>query len=320
MQAIKGTYMSGDGKTRIFYNIWEPADARSAAAVVQISHGMCEYSARYAAYAEHLTARGFIVAGNDHIGHGESVSGENELGFIPGPDGASLLANDLHSMTLLLKEKYPGKPVILLGHSMGSFIARYYLSLYAEELAGAIIMGTAGPGAPTGLAEFLDGTVGAFKGEHHRTKFITGLAFGSYNKRIPKEDGPFGWLSVNGENRKKYEADPLCGFMFTVSGYRALFSLLGYVNSSEWAKTIPTDLPLLLVSGEEDPVGSYGAGVRKVASMLAGEGVKNLTVKLFKGDRHEILNENDREDVYAYIDRWIDGVLENVRAGGEEES
>ncbi len=319
MEAIKGKFLSKDGKTDIAYNIWEPAKPEEAPAVIQISHGMCEYSARYAAYAEHLTSLGFIVGGNDHIGHGDSVSEENELGYIPGPDGASLLADDLHTMTGVLKERYPGKPVILLGHSMGSFIARYYLSLYAEELSGAIIMGTAGPGAPTGLAAFIDGMVGTFKGEHHRSKFITGLAFGSYTKRCPKEEGPYAWLSVDRENVKKYEDDPLCGFMFTVAGYRALFSLLGYVNSSEWAKTVPTDLPVLLVSGEDDPVGSYGEGVKKVASMLGGEGVKKLTVKLFKGDRHEILNETDREDVYAYIDGWLGDVLESARAGEEEE-
>jgi alpha-beta hydrolase superfamily lysophospholipase len=319
MEAVRGTFRSSDGKTDIAYNIWEPSSPAEARAVVQISHGMCEYSGRYAPYAEHLTGQGYIVAGNDHIGHGLSAASPDDLGYIPPEDGPELLVADLHSMTLLLKERYPGKPVVLLGHSMGSFIARYYLSLHAEELEGAVIMGTAGPGAPTGLAAFIASAVGSAKGERHRSKLLTSLAFGSYNKHCAKEEGPFAWLSTDAENVRRYEADPLCGFMFTVAGFKALFSLLGFVNGPDWPKTVPTDLPVLLISGEDDPVGAYGKGVKKVASMLGGEGVKHLTVKLFRGDRHEILNETDRAEVWAYIDRWLGDLPAAAADAGEED-
>lgn len=311
MSEIKGRFPSCDGKNSVAYTIWEPEG--EVRAVLQISHGMIEHRGRYADFAEYLNTLGIAVGANDHLGHGETAATPDDLGFFADNDGYLLVVEDLHKMTVLLREKYPDKPLILMGHSMGSFVARLYLATYGEEVDAAIIMGTAGPGAPTGLGIGAVNLISAFKGERHRSKFVTALAFGSYLKRIPKPCDPMAWTSREQWVFDKRNADPYCNFIFTLSAYRDLFSLLAEINNEEWAKKISTDLPILMISGDEDPVGNYGKGVRKVASMLAGAGAKKLTVKLCHGDRHEVLNETDREDNYKYIAGWLDETLESLK-------
>lgn len=276
---------------------------------------MIEHRGRYADFAEYLNTLGIAVGANDHLGHGETAATPDDLGFFADKDGYLCVVDDLHKMTELLHEKYPDKPLILLGHSMGSFVARLYLANYGEDVDAAIIMGTSGPGAPTGLGIGAVNLISAFKGERHRSKFVTGLAFGSYLKKIPKPCNPMAWISKADWVFEKHDADPYCNFTFTLSAYRDLFSLLAEINNNEWAQKISTDLPILLISGDEDPVGNYGKGVLKVASMLTGAGAKKLTVKICRGDRHEVLNETDREDNYKYISGWIDETLASLASG-----
>ena len=307
MTEYKGTFLSSDGKTELTYALTEPdVPVRG---IVQIIHGMAEHISRYSDYAAHLASLGFVCAGEDHLGHGESCFDDEKLGFFARTDGWRMLIADAHSLTLILKEKYPNVPVFLLGHSMGSFIARLYLSEYAEELTGAVIMGTAGPGAPTGAAVAMINTISLFKGEMHRSKFIDKLAFGSYNKKIEPKRTKFDWLTKDDAIVDKYIADDKCGFLFTLSGYRDLMTLIRECNASTWPETVPTDLPVLIISGDCDPVGNYGEGPKKVAGMLAAAGSIGVTLRLCKGDRHEILNETDREEVYSIIDEWIASVM-----------
>ena len=313
MDPIRGSFMSSDGENEIPYYIWEPEG--DPVAVVQLSHGMCEHVMRYSRYAAHLVSRGIVFAGNDHLGHGPKAAEKGTLGYIADSDGPDLMVSDLHTMTGILKERYPRVPVILLGHSMGSFLCRLYLSSFAEDLSGAIVMGTGGPDAPVGLGAFLASGVSSVRGPRHPSRMLSGIAFGSYTKRCAKAEGPFAWLSRDRENVAAYEADPLCGFTFTAGGFHDLFSMIGAVSTDEWAASIPTDLPILVVSGSEDPVGGYGKGVMKVVSMLSGAGARRLTAKLFPKDRHELLNETDREKVYEYIDGWIDNEILSATAG-----
>jgi alpha-beta hydrolase superfamily lysophospholipase len=287
----------------IAYEIYEPeCEVR---AVVQISHGMCEYVGRYAEYAKHLCSIGIVLAGNDHPGHGRSAQDESELGYFAKDGGVELAVGALCEMSGILSERYPEKPIILLGHSMGSFLCRLYLTKYAENLAGAIIMGTAGPGAPTGAGIMLADLIALFRGDKHRSKLLRSIQQSGYLKKCGKGADRTDWLSRDRTIVEKYNNDKYCNYIFTVSGYRDLFRMLGEVTSLEWAPSVPIDLPILIISGEDDPVGGYGKGVCKVAGALTHAGAKRLTTVLIPGARHEVLNETDREETYALIDKWL---------------
>ncbi len=308
MKLIKDklTYSAGS----LAYRIYEPDG--EVRAVVQISHGMCEYIGRYEEYAAHLCSLGIVLAGNDHPGHGESAEGADDLGYFAPRDGYMLALEGLRCMSELLLERYAGKPLILLGHSMGSFLCRLYLSNYAENLAGAIVMGTGGPDAPTGAGIALANLVSLFRGERHRSKLLQKIQSAGYLKRCGKGAGKSDWLTRDRKIVEKYDADPFCNYTFTVSGYRDLFNMLAQVSMEEWASTVPTDLPILLISGEDDPVGGFGRGVCKVAGALTHAGARKLTTVLIPGARHEILNEIDRAETFALIDKWLEEVLSEV--------
>lgn len=299
-----GSYASSDGRSTIVYSLWEPETP--ARAVLQISHGMCEYVGRYAGFAEFLTAHGIAVAGNDHIGHGRSAATEDDLGFIPRDAGGDALVADLFTLTGILKERFPSMPYFLMGHSMGSFIARLYLSAHGEGLDGAIITGTGGPDNPTGIAKLMARADAAFHSPRHRSHFINNLAFGSYAKHYGRGASPYDWLSRDEENKRRYAADPFCTFIFTADGFYTLFSMLSRVSDKRWPATLPSTLPVLMVSGDDDPVGSYGRGVEKIYRRLLAAGMKDVTLKLYPDDRHEILNEVDRDKVMADILAWLD--------------
>ena len=295
-----GEFRSSDGRHRIRYYVYEPADG-PVRAVLQISHGMCEYIGRYEEFAEELCAHGILVCGNDHLGHGPEAREQGTLGYFAQRDGWKLLPADLRKLTVLMKRRYPGVPYFLLGHSMGSFIARVYLAKYGELLDGAVIMGTSGGNPFAGIGiRVAEGEIRRH-GEMYRSPRLKKLSMGGYNKRFKGENDENSWLTKEKSIRETYAANDLCNFTFTASGYRDLFSLLRAVSEKGWAERVPKGLPILVTSGAEDPVGDYGKGVRKVYERLRSAGVKDVTLRLYEGDRHEILNETDRRDVYRDI-------------------
>ena len=304
MKLIKDKFEYSGGS--LAYRIYEPEGGiDEIRAVVQISHGMCEYVGRYEGYAEHLCAQGIVLAGNDHPGHGESAATPEDYGYFAKNGGVELAVEGLAEMSRILLERYEGKPLILLGHSMGSFLARIYLTKYAENLAGAIIMGTGGPGAPTGAGIALANMIALFRGDRHRSKLLRSIQQSGYLKRCGKGADRCDWLTRDRAVVEKYNGDKFCNYIFTVSGYRDLFSMLAEVSYDEWAPKVPTDLPILLISGEDDPVGGYGKGVMQVAGALTHAGARRLTTVLIPGARHEVLNETDRAETFALIDKWI---------------
>ena len=297
------TYASKDGKTKIHAIRWEPGT--EVKAVLQISHGMTEYIDRYDEFAAYLTERGIVVVGNDHLGHGESVQSDKHYGFFAQENGNRVLLNDIHRLHMMTAKTYSDVPYFLLGHSMGSFLARQYLCIHGEELDGAIIMGTGyQPGPVTAFGMGLCRLVAKLKGWDYRSTLIDAMAFGGYNKGFGKLSGKE-WLSRNTENVEKYMKDEWCMFRFTLNGYYNLFYSINKLSHKEYVESMPHDLPVFFVAGEEDPVGQFGKGVQKVFGQFQKLGMENISCKLYPKDRHEILNEIDRQDVYEDIYRFM---------------
>ena len=313
-QKKTGRFPSTEAGKIISYYVYLP-ETENRRGILQIAHGMAEYLERYEPFIEFLLEHGFIVCGEDHIAHGNSVSSPEELGHIPGKEGWRKMVKDMHTLTRRMQQLHPGLPYFVLGHSMGSFLLRAYLIQYGEETSGAIIMGTGNnPAAVCNAGIGLCSLIGAVKGSDYRSPFISKMMFGSYLKRIPEPASSNDWLSVNPENVKKYDADPLCGFPFSVSGNANVMRLLKFVCAASWPTQVPKKLPILVTSGEEDPVGHYGKDPAKVALLLEKAGCEDVTLKLYRGDRHEILNENDRETVYADILAWLEDKLPKEEA------
>ena len=294
-------YPSNDGKTTIHACIWQ---AEQPKAVLQIVHGMAEYAERYAPLAVYLRAQGITVCLEDHLGHGKSVTDGNNLGYFADRKGYDAVLADIRALTEIMKKKNEGVPYFIMGHSMGSFFCRKYISMYGNELDGAIIMGTGfQPRIVTSSAKLVCRTVALFKGWRHRSKFINDLAFGSYNKRFGGRT-EFDWLSVNPDNVDAYIADPLCGVPFTCNAFFGLFSIVGAACRNKTIKAVPRKLPLLLVAGGDDPVGSYGKGVEKLYKKLIKYG-KTADIMLYNGCRHEIANDICAPQVFEDIARFL---------------
>lgn len=295
---------STDGEHNLHVVIWEPE--REINSILQISHGMIEYVARYAGVAEYLCSRGVLVIGNDHLGHGLSVKDESEFGYIA--KGLSkTLVDDLYEVTKFGKKEYGSEiPYFIMGHSMGSFLARRYLMEHGKEVAGAIIMGT-GRQAPILVTASLVllKLFTATKGDRYHSKFMVKLAHGSYNKKIKNPKTPSDWLSTDEAKVMEYVNDPLCQFTFTVNGYATLIDTFRFIQKKKNIEMIPKDLPLFFISGSEDPVGEYGKGFQAVYNSYEKAGIKNMQKHLIEGNRHEPLNDVNREEVYEEIRSFI---------------
>ena len=300
MEIIRKEYTipSVSGLGDVFARCWLPQGEIKA--VFQIMHGMAEHGERYEDLARYLCEKGIAVFVNDHLGHGKSVKSDDDLGFFGEKAGYDSLVNDERKWTELIENEFPSLPIILFGHSMGSFVLREYLRRFSRDkrLKAAIICGTSGKNPASSFAITLADKIAKVKGSRHKSKFINSIAFGSYNKKIQKKETDFDWLSTDKNQVKKYIDDPYCGYLFTAAGYRDLFTLLNLVSGEKWFKEINHDLPLLLVAGMEDPVGQYGKGVREVYNLLKDAGQKDIAVKLYPGMRHEIHNEVNNKKVY----------------------
>lgn len=300
-------FPSASGLCDIFAQSFIP-DNGNVKAVIQISHGMTEHSDRYIPFAEKLCENGYAVFTNDHLGHRRSVKDDSMLGFFGSEKGYMNIVNDCKTLTDIAKEQYPDVPYFFFGHSMGSFIARCYTKYYGDGIDAAVYCGTSGPnpGASAGIA--IAKLISKVKGEMHRSRFIDFVAFGTYNKKTDKKT-VFDWLTKDENKVDEYIADKYCGFLFTAAGYKDLFSALNEANADDWYLSFDKNLPVLLIAGEDDPVGAYGKGVTKVYENLKNTGHGDVTLKLYPTDRHEILNETDRDDVMNYLVSWFDSKI-----------
>ena len=301
------TFLSNDNVTAVHAVKWTP-DSGEYKAILQITHGMVEYIERYQAFAEFLTDKGYMVVGHDHIGHGQSLASADKLGYFCEGSPSDVLVEDMHKLRNLIQEENPDVPYFMMGHSMGSFLLRKYLAFHGEKLRGAVIMGTGFiPENMTSLALMLTGVVAKIRGQMHRSKLIQSLAFGADYKDFDMTGGKpeDSWLTKDVQIVNAYYADPKCGYMFTVNGYKGLFEAVNYSCNAENAARLPKKLPLFVVSGAQDPVGGLGKGVKDVYDMYKACGMLDLTYKLYENDRHEILNETDRQNVYEDILAWM---------------
>lgn len=277
--------------------------------VIQIAHGMAEHHERYEDFIEFLNNNGFAVYINDHLGHGKSVSDDEQLGYFGKKDGHYNLVEDMKNLTDIIKKECNGLPVILFGHSMGSMLARIYTEKYGNELNAVIYCGTCGsnPAAMPGIA--IVSAIAKIKGDHHRSEFINNLAFGAYNKKFSPQRTDFDWLTRDNDIVDKYINDPYCGFLFTTYGYKDLMNMIVVINRNEWYKAVPADIPIYLIAGNDDPVGNYGKGINEVFNKLKATNHSNVSIKLYDSARHEILNEKNKEKVYADILAWVNSAI-----------
>lgn len=274
-------------------------------AVLQLSHGMCEYIRRYEPMAAWYAERGIALAGNDHLGHGGSAA-PDERGHYGEKNGAEHLLKDLHTMNGLLHERFPTLPIILYGHSMGSFYARWYAEKWPDTIRALILSGTCGPSAVNAVGAKIAAAVAALHGDRYVSPLLVKLNFGKYCTRIKDPASPNAWLTRVPEIVAAYDADPLCSFDFTAGSYREMLRVISHVNSKRWAAAFPKALPVLFVSGDADPVGDYGAGVRAAWALLGDAGVSDLSCQIWPDARHELHNESNREGVFDYILTWLE--------------
>ena len=309
MPAFKDTYIpSSDGKSQIRVRICTPdGDVRG---VVQIAHGIAEHVERYDDFMTFLASNGFAVAANDHLGHGKSVSDPTARGAFCEEDGWFKVVEDMASVHDLMVKEYSNVPYINFGHSMGSFLTRTYIIKYPQNYDLVILSGTGNQSSALINAGHLiaDLTVKT-KGYYSDGTTLNNVAFGSYCKKIENPRTAYDWLSVNAENVDRYIKDEMCGFVCAAGLYRDMMSGLKFITKKSNLEKMDKTKPVYFMSGEDDPVGDYGKGVEKAYKNFCGVGCQDVTIRLYPNGRHEMLNEDNREQVYNDILTWIDSKL-----------
>ena len=302
-------FASADGVTQIHGVKWTPEG--QPVAVLQIVHGMVEYIERYRSFAEFLNSKGFVVVGHDHIGHGESVSSPEEWGIMHSKHPSDIMVEDIYANYKLTKQAYPSLPYFIMGHSMGSYMTRKCLSVKAKEmdgLAGAIIMGTGTEASGTinaGLA-FIN-FLSFFRSDEYRSTMVRDMTYSAPYKQYDCTGATpdNSWLTKDVAVVKKYYSDPKCTYTFSLGAYRGLVESTKYDNDPANIAKMKKDLPVFFVSGACDPVGNMGKGVEAARDKFVAAGMQDVSLKLYDNDRHEILNETDREVVYEDLYAWM---------------
>lgn len=294
---IKKKVPSCNGKNQLAGKLYIPEGEIKG--YFHVVHGMTDHINRYDQLMRELAEKGYLTFGYDHLGHGYTVNNDSEFGFIAERGGDELLTRDVLTFAEAVFAEYGEHPYYLMGHSMGSFIARMAVQKYIIP-DKFIIMGTSGPNPILGPGLLLCKLIRYIKGPRHVSRFIENIAFGSYNDHFKEENDPKSWLTNDVEVRKKYVADRFCRFKFTISAMHDLISLNKNCNSNKWFKSVADKMPILFLSGEEDPVGDYGRGIYICDEKLIGYGA-DVTVKLYPEMRHEILNDECHDEVVSDI-------------------
>lgn len=308
VQKKESFFLSSDGKTRIHTVTWQKDEAPRA--VLQLAHGICEYVWRYDAFASFLAERGFLVVGNDHLGHGKSWQQPEREGLFAEKDGWSRVVDDVETLRRNTAASYPGVPYFMLGHSMGSFVLRTWLVRHPGKIDGAIICGTGQQSASVvnmGLA--VTGLLCKLRGALHRSEFVKKLAFGAYNNRISPRRTENDWICSDNAVVDAYCADRGCQFLPTVSLYRDMMGGIRLISDPEKQKQMDPETPILFIAGQQDPVGDYGKGVERAYQGFLQAGCRHVQKIFYPDGRHEILNETFRAQVWNDVLNWLTALL-----------
>lgn len=319
MKTTTLNYASRDGESTICALVWEPDEVASGGeaprGLIQLVHGMSEHVERYAGFASFLCEQGFVVCANDHIGHGKTVSSAEDLGHMPLEAGEDVLIADVQTLRETVLDRLSvqcdmrvsGIPYVIFGHSMGSFVTRVFLTRHAFGVRAAVLCGTGHQArALSSAGRALTRSLAKKHGERYVSSFVDGLGAGAYGKAIKGAKTDVDWLATDPEVVAEYQRDPLCGQPFTVGAYHTLTSLVSDATDSRLARKLPHALPLMFISGDEDPVGACGAGVHRAVEMYRRAGIERVSEKLYPGMRHEILNEPIKDEVHRDILTWLE--------------
>ncbi len=300
-------YPSADGIHAIHAVEWLPQGTPRG--VVQIVHGVAEYAERYETLAQFLTDHGFVVCGEDHLGHGKTVT-DGKFGYFAPKDGWNLVTRDVRRLRELERKKFPNLPYVMLGHSMGSFLTRTYLIRWPGTVDAAVLSGTGQEPAPlVAFGRGLTEGVGLMRGPDHVNDLVYALSMGAYNRKFRPNRTTADWLSRDTERVDANLADPLCAFRPTVSMFRDMMTGLQLIGNPRYAARMDRNTPIYFMSGDQDPVGGMGKGVRRVARMFRRAGCTDVTVRLYPGGRHEMFHELNRSQVMEDLLTWLDSRL-----------
>ena len=304
-------YASSTGNNEIRARICVPEGKPKG--VVQIAHGIAEHIERYDDFMCFLAEHGYVAVGNDHLGHGQSAARLDELGIFAEDNGWDYVVRDMDLLRDRVREEYHDIPYVFFGHSMGSFLTRTYIIQHPDKYDAAILSGT-GQQSPALISAgfFAANMTVKLKGARGSGQMLNDMAFGSYCKKIVEPRTPFDWLSRVPEEVDKYIADPKCGFVCKCSLYRDMMGGLKFLTKQSNIDKMNKDAPIYFMSGAEDPVGDYGAGVEKAYKAFCRAGLHDVTIRLYPEGRHEMLNEENRDEVKQDILRWLDDRIEKL--------
>ncbi|HFL3600527.1 TPA: lysophospholipase [Clostridioides difficile] len=309
MKCTNFTFKGEEGLDIYTYK-WEDENIKKPKAVIQIAHGMAETAQRYETFAKVLTKNGYIVYINDHRGHGKTAKIIENVGHLAEKEGFRCLVEDMYTLTNIIKKENEDLPIYLFGHSMGSFASQRYIMDYSNNLAGLILCGSNGKqGIILNLAHLIINREIKKYGRRFKSNKINNLIFGGEIIRR-NEKTKFDWLSRDKEQVEKYINDPFCGVVCSCGFFYDLVQGLKEIEDKENLKKVPLDIPIYIISGDKDPIGKNGKGVLKLRDRYIKLGVKDVTCKLYKDGRHELLNEINREEVFEDIICWLNNKIE----------
>ncbi|WAH35162.1 alpha/beta hydrolase [Alicyclobacillus dauci] len=303
-----------DENTTLFGHVWSPESRSSIPAVVVLLHGMGEHIGRYESFAQVLNREGYVVYGHDQRGHGKTGEATTSHGYL-GPNGFQQLVDDAAQMVHLVKDAHPNVPVVLFGHSMGSFVAQSFLSRHAGKIDACVLCGSNGPeGRLLLVARYLAKRYARKFGVHAESKLLTKLTFGAYNRAFRPNRTPFDWLTRDTDALQAYLSDSQCGFPLSAASMHDMFTELGEIFRRERMSQIPRDLPIFIIAGEADPVGHQGKGIYRLIDVYRKAGLTAVSYRIYPQARHELLHEINRETVYQDILAWLDSAVRDKLA------